>query len=89
MSMNDPRGILEEFAERASSFLPTYGTHAIRVGISDDPGAGGKALRCLPPSSIRAIRADTRSHSAIAKSYGVAKSTIGMIRSGKRYADIE
>jgi len=42
----------------------------------------------LKEEQVRAIKADTRSNTAVARAYGVVKSLISEIRSGKKWAHI-
>ncbi|NBJ13365.1 HNH endonuclease signature motif containing protein [Microvirga arsenatis] len=48
---------------------------------------GGRSV--LTEDDVRAIRADTRTHKAIATAYGVASSTISMIKTGRNWAHIK
>lgn len=98
--MDDPQGILEEFAERARvpglwldfpSAVRDYVPGGTGQGTGRTPDAerdraNGRRRSSLTEADARAIRESRLSQREIARQYGISKSAVQRIRCGESWA---
>lgn len=64
------------------------GTHTDNMQDMVRKGRHGRAAAVLTPGMVREIRTSPEMGVTLAKRFGVSKSAVSMIRSGKRWADV-